>query len=389
MPDSLTQASFLEAFRQQFGEPSHLFRAPARTNIIGEHCDYNDGLVMPVNMALHTWCAIAPRDDRRVRIRALSYDGLAETGLNDIRRDPGSGWQEYPKGVLHVLQSHGYELHGADIMIGTNIPIGGGLSSSASLETVVGMAALTIAGHKIDRSRLAWMCKEAENDFVGVSCGIMDQYVIALGKRNHAMKLDCRTMNYEQVPLPRGARLLVVHSGVQHSLSDGDYNSRQRECQQAVELLNRIYPDVSALRDVSVEQLQLQRAVLGEVLYHRSRHVVTEIQRVRDAHGAMVTNDRERLGQLMSASHDSLQNDYEVSCDEVNALVGIARSCSGVYGSRMVGAGFGGCTVSLIETGVADRVVEEITGRYEEVLGQPPWYQLVEAADPVSELPLP
>lgn len=386
MIDRLTRSSVLAEFRLHFGEATRLFRAPARTNIIGEHCDYNDGLVMPVNMALYTWLAIAPREDRRVRIRASNFDQLVELDLDGIQQDPDGGWQEYPKGVLSVLQDKGLGLRGADILINSEIPIGGGLSSSASLETAMALAMLTISRQNVDRRLLAWMCKEAENDFVGVSCGIMDQYIIALGSSGHAMMLDCRFMEFEHVPLPPEARLLVVNSGVQHRLDEGDYNNRQSECQRAVDLLSEKQGGLTALRDASLELLETNRHELGDVLYRRSRHVVTEIQRVRDALNSMKENEPARLGQLMNASHESLKNNFEVSCEELDTLVGIARDCDGVFGSRMVGAGFGGCTVSLVATGSVERVRNEISSRYAVHLGQEPWTHVVEASDPVTEL---
>ena len=294
-----TRASISEEFQQVFGRAARIFRAPARTNIIGEHTDYNDGLVMPVNMALYTWLAIAPRDDRLVCVRAADFDQMTEVNLDDIQQCPDGGWAEYPKGVLKVLQAYGFDLMGADVLIASEIPIGGGLSSSASLETVMAMAMLSISRHYVDRRQLAWMCKEAENDFVGVSCGIMDQYIISLGSSGHAMMLDCRSMEFEQVPLPEAARLLVVHSGVQHRLDDGGFNTRQQECQQAVEILSESHKGISALRDATVEQLNAHKSELGDVLYRRGRHVVTEIQRVRDALQAMTSDDPARPSKVV------------------------------------------------------------------------------------------
>ena len=343
---------------------------------------------MPVNMALHTWLAIAPRDDRLVRIRAVNIDQSTEVNLDDIRQDPGGGWQEYPKGVLQVLQSSGFELEGADVSIASSIPIGGGLSSSASLETVMAMAMLKRSGHKIDRKQIALMCKEAENDFVGVACGIMDQYVISLSRKGHAMKLDCRSMEYEQVQLPENARLLVVHSGIGHSLNDGGFNTRLRECRQTVDTLAKIHPEITALRDASLDQLDRNRGTLGDIAFRRGRHVVNEIQRVREACKAMTDDDCEELGRLMNDSHASLKDDFEVSCPELDTLTNIARSCDGVYGSRMVGAGWGGCTVTLADSQHVDRVAAEICSHYGAILGQAPWYHVVQPAEPVHEVML-
>jgi galactokinase len=386
MNDLIQKEAFLSGFERHFGAPERLYRAPARTNIIGEHCDYNDGLVMPVNMALYTWLATKPRDDRMVRIIASGFDTPAEFDLDALHPEPGGGWAEYPKGVMQVLEANGFALRGADILLATDIPIGGGLSSSASLETVVGMAMLDGAGHAIDRSKLAWMCKAAENEFVGVSCGIMDQYVIALSAKGQAMMLDCRSMRFLQVLVPEDVRLLVVHSGVRHALNDGGFNQRQEECQQVVSILQKENPATRALRDVTAEQLELNREKLGETLFRRARHVVNEIQRVRDAHGAMASGDPQRLGNLLNDSHESLRDDFEVSCAELDDLVTIARNCDGVLGSRMVGAGFGGCTVSLVEAERVDQVQREVCEEYGRKLGRPPWACVVESADPVTEV---
>ena len=386
MADQLTQASVLSAFQSQFGNSARLFRAPARINIIGEHTDYNEGLVMPANTALHTWLAIAPREDRIVRMRALDFDQAVEVSLDTLQTNPNGGWQEYPKGVLHVLQDEGFDLRGADVLIAGEIPLGSGLSSSASLETVMAFAMLSCSAYDIDRCRLALMCREAENEFVGVSCGIMDQYVIALCSRDHAMMLDCRSLEYELVPLPANARLLIVNSGVEHRLREGSLNTRRQECEQATARLADSLPEIVALRDVGPAQLEIHRSTLGDRLYRRSKHVITEIQRVRTALQAMVNDDPVTLGQVMTASHTSLKNDFEVSCDELDALVDISLNCDGVYGSRMVGAGFGGCTVSLVDRKRVGQVIGEICCQYGKQLRRDPWCHVLEASDPVHEL---
>ena len=386
MNEAVTRTSVLAAFQSYFGRPARLFRAPARINIIGEHCDYNDGFVMPTNTALYTWLAIAPRTDRMVRILASDFDQEIEVGLDKICKDPNGGWQEYPKAVINTLLDEGFALCGADILISGEIPLGGGLSSSASLETVLAFALLSCSGIDVNRSQMALSCKTAENKFVGVACGIMDQYVISLCRKDQAMMLDCRSLAYEPVPLPLDACFLIVNSGVKHLLSEGGYNNRGDECVQATTLLAANTREITALRDVSMEKLESCRDELGDHLYRRSRHVVTEIQRTRKACQAMLNNDPATLGELMNQSHDSLRDDFEVSCTEVDSLVYIARNCDGVYGSRMVGAGFGGCTVSLVEREKADIVAVEICEKYRKILGQDPWYHVVEASDPVQEV---
>ncbi len=386
MTDPISRASVLAAFQTKFGKPARLFRAPARINVIGEHCDYNDGFVMPSNTALYTWLAIAPREDRMVQILASDFDQTTSIDLDHLHRDHDGCWQEYIKGVLWVLQEEGFELRGADILVTGEIPIGGGLSSSASLETVMAFAMLSSAGYNIDRTHMAVMCKRAENEFVGVACGIMDQYVISLCGKNEAMMLDCRSLDYKHAPLPEDAQLLIVNSGVVHSLREGGYNKRRDECEQAVALLKDNGLEIAALRDVSMADVDAHREILGALLYRRCRHVVTEIQRVGDAYTAMHNGKTETLGQLMNQSHDSLRDDYEVSCSELDFLVDIARNCDGVYGSRMVGAGFGGCTVSLVDRDKIKSVVNEICTRYREIPGQDPWTYIVKASEPVQEI---
>ena len=386
MTETTANASILATFQARFGRPARLFRAPARINIIGEHCDYNDGLVMPANLALYTWLAIAPRDDRTVRVMAADFQQTVEIKLDDICKNADGNWQEYPKGVLQVLQAEGFELKGADILTLGEIPLGGGLSSSASLETVVAFAMLSCAGYDIDRRRLALMCKKAENEFVGVACGIMDQYAISICERDQAMMLDCRSLEYLPTPLPLNARFLIINSGVQHRLHEGGLNRRREECERAVSLLSHKDPEIKALRDVCMNTLKDNRTVLGDILYRRCRHVVTEIQRVRDAHQAMANNNADKLGQLMSQSHRSLKDDFEVSCSELNSLVDIAQNCDGVYGARMVGAGFGGCTLSLVESDKLETAAAEICRQYGKILGQDPWYHVVETSGPVQEV---
>jgi galactokinase len=388
MTKPISRTSVLNAFQSKFAKPARLFRAPARVNIIGEHCDYNDGFVMPSNTALYTWLAIAPREDRIVQVLASDFNQTVRFDLDELHKDPAGAWQEYIKGVLHVLQQEGFELRGADILTTGEIPLGGGLSSSASLETVLAFAMLSIAGHAIDRSQMALMCKIAENEFVGVACGIMDQYVISLCERDKAMKLDCRSLEYEPVPLPDDAQLLIVNSGVVHSLREGSLNNRRQECEQAVSLLIDSGLQIKALRDVSLEDLERHRGALSNVLYRRCRHVLTEIQRVSDAYEAMNNNDPDTLGILMNQSHNSLRDDFEVSCSELDSLVDITRNCEGVYGSRMVGAGFGGCTLSLIKSEKTEAVITEICKHYGEILGHKPWYQIVEPSEPVQEIQL-
>jgi galactokinase len=382
------QAAVLEAHRQHFGEPEHLFRAPARVNIIGEHTDYNDGFVMPANADLYTWLAITRRDDRVVRLFTLNFDELVELSLDNLEATPGGGWQEYARGVLQVLQLDGVRLSGADILIAGEVPLRSGLSSSAAMETVIGLAMLACAGHDIDRARLAMLCQKAENEFVGVSCGIMDQFVVATCPKDHAIKLDCRSLESESERLPTNADFLIVHSGVDRQLGDNNYNQRRRECEQAVASLGDAFPGVTALRDVSVKQLESVRDSMDSTLYRRAHHVVTENDRVGAAFKAMREHDLRALGRALNASHASLRDDFEISCKPLDDLVDIATGCEGVYGSRMMGGGFGGCTISIVDPQQTAGVVSRIGAAYRAMHGRVPWHHVLGPTDPVTELSL-
>jgi len=360
------------------------FRAPARINIIGEHTDYNDGLVFPTTTALFTSIAARPRPDRIVRIESREMRNVQSFDLDDIEPAKNPGWIDYAKGVAAELEAEGIHLQGADLEIESEIPLGGGLSSSASFELAVAMALLRVADRSLPGPSLATICQRAEIRYAGVNCGIMDQYTVACCKRGHAMLLDCRSLDVEQVAIPASAGMLIIDSGVKHRLSDSGYNRRSDECAEAVNILSQDAPKFAALRDLSMEMLETQKDRLGDLLYRRCRHVVSENQRVRDAYAALQSGDLVKLGKLISVSHVSLRDDFEVSCDEVDQLVAIVDECTGVLGSRMVGAGFGGCVLSLIESGKVDEAARQIRQKYKEATGDDPWTHIVQAAEPAS-----
>jgi galactokinase len=381
---TIDSRSMHEEFVRRFGRQPKLFRAPGRVNIIGGHTDYNEGFVLPTTTGLYTWIAIAPRADRILRVFACQFDSTQEIDLDKIERHGDGQWCEYVKGVASILEGAGHSLRGADLVIDGEIPLGGGLSSSASLETVLAFALLECAGVAIDRRELAQSCQRAETDFVGVRCGIMDQYVISLCKNDRAMLLDCRSLEFQSVALPTDARLLVVDTGVHHRLPAGEYNSRRDECEQAVALLSSEVPQLRSLRDLHFAQLEDKKTLLDDRHYRRCRHIVSENQRVRDSHSALQRGDVVQLGELVNASHASLRDDYEVSCSESDALVEIMTACPGVYGARMVGGGFGGCTLCLVDTRQLARVIDTVRTEYGKLLGAPPWVHAVTASDPVG-----
>jgi len=365
---------------------ARIFEAPGRVNIIGEHTDYNHGLVLPTNTAIFTRLSIRDRDDRIVHVTARNFDESASFDLDDIGAPEKKGWIDYIRGVAAVLMDEGITLPGAEMTIEGEIPIGGGLSSSASLELAVAVALLEVANHTLPPSRIAALCQVAERQYASVNCGIMDQYSVACGQWNQAMLLDCHSMEAEFVDIPQDVALLITDSGVKHKLPDSGYNDRADECAKSVQILAETDANISSLRDVSVECLETEKKRLGDTLYCRSRHVVTEIQRVREAFDALRTADSERLGALVSASHASLRDDFEVSCDEVEALIEIADKCTGALGSRMVGAGFGGCVLTVANATNADDVAMEIGDKYGAILGRPPWTHRVAPTGPAAEV---
>jgi galactokinase len=373
-------------FAARFGGEARLFRAPARVNLIGEYTDFNEGLVLPAAVALYTSLAISPRPRRQVRVYSSNFDELAAIDLDHPRPAAAGHWSNYVAAVVASLREQHAELVGADLLLQGDIPLGGGLSSSASLEVCLALALLKIAGIGIEGKQLALLCQRAEAEFVGVRCGIMDQYSIACAEPGSAMLLDCRSITHRNVALPQGLRILLIHSGVQRQLQDGAFNVRRQECAQGLQILQRHCPGVRALRDVSSQQIEASAALLGATLYRRCRHVVSEIRRVRRAHDAMRAGAIDALGALITASHTSLREDFEVSCPELDQLVAMANRCPGVLGARMVGAGFGGCILVLLRAAGHERAIRELLDGSTTVLGKSPWHYLIESAGAASEV---
>ena len=365
-------------------EKAAQIRAPARVNIIGEHTDYNDGLVLPTTTALYTSVTAAPRTDRIVRVSSREMQDSRSFDLDCIEVPESPEWIDYAAGVAAELDATGIQLRGADLTVQSDIPLGGGLSSSASFELAIAHALLHVAGASMPAPELAKLCQRAENRYAGVNCGLMDQFAIACCDAGNAMFLDCRSLDVVQVAVPSTIRLLLVDSGVKHQLPGSGYNKRSDECAEATKMLGEVLPALTTLRDLDLQQLEAEKDRLGELLYRRCRHVVSENQRVRDAVDAMRRRDVEGMGRLVSASHSSLRDDFEVSCGEVDQLVAIADSCSGVLGSRMIGAGFGGCVLALVRVADSDNAVREIRMAYEKATDNGPWTHIVQAASPAQ-----
>jgi galactokinase len=350
-------AELIARFEQAFGRrPAFLARAPGRVNLIGEHTDYNDGFVLPMAIDRNATIVGAPRDDRAVRLHSVNFGAEALFSLDRIERATAGTWSNYVRGVADVLQQAGFTLSGFDGIIHGDVPIGSGLSSSAAIEMASIMAfAAAGAGELstvLDGVQAARLAQRAENEFVGVNCGIMDQFISSLGKAGHALFIDCRSLDYALVPMPRGVTVLVVDTDAPRSLATSAYNERRAQCEYAAQAFG-----VTTLRDVSAETFERRQGELPHLIAQRAAHVICENQRVLEAVAALRAGDVASFGRLMNHSHDSLRDLYQVSSKELDAVVDIARGVPGVHGARMTGAGFGGCAIALVD----DAWVHELT----------------------------
>jgi galactokinase len=374
-------------FREMFGASPRIFRAPGRVNLIGEHTDYNDGFVMPAAIEFYTWVAAAKREDRILEAYSGHFDEKISLSLDALVGPPRRHWGDFIRGVAATLQYAGYKLPGANLFIQGEVPLGAGLSSSASLEVSTALALTSLSGIDLPRLELVKLCQRAEHEYVGTLCGIMDQFIASFGAAGHALMLDCRSLEYQLLPIPRDVRLVVCNSMVRHELASGEYNRRRADCETGVKLLQPHLPEVRSLRDVEVAVLEAYKHVLPATVYRRCRHVVTENQRVLAAARALQSGDADRFGHLMYRSHASLRGDYEVSCKELDLLVDLASSSPGVYGARMTGGGFGGCTVNLIRATAATAFKAHIEQAYREATGIAPHIYVCEPAQGAEAWP--
>jgi galactokinase len=351
------------------GTPEFIVRAPGRVNLIGEHTDYNDGFVFPAAIDRDILIACARRTDRQVRAYALNYNQSSTFSLDGVQpaTDGRERWSNYLRAMAWVFHEEGLGTCGMNCVTQGNVPLGSGLSSSAAMLVSSGLAFATGAELTIDPVRLALLAQRGEREFVGVNVGIMDQYISALGKKDHALLIDTRALTYEAVPLPQsGVSIVIADTNKRRGLVGSEYNTRRAECEQAVEILKRFLPDIKALRDVRVEDFEKYASELPERPRMRARHVITEDARTLESVTALKAGDIARFGELMNASHESLKNDYQVSCKELDVMVEAARSVEGVYGARMTGAGFGGCTVSLVKTEAIEAFEGAVKPRYKQ-----------------------
>ena len=375
------------AFSKLYNAEPRLFAAPGRVNLIGEHTDYNDGFVLPMAIDRETVVAAVARHDRLIRVHSLNVGESKEFDLDGEPQAQRGIWLDYVEGVARVLESRGALLSGADMMLSSDVPVGAGLSSSAALELSAGLALVSLSGAKVERVALALAGQQAEHTFVGTKCGIMDQLVVALGQRAHALLIDCRSLEVEAIPMNiEGVAVVVCDTRVKHELSSSEYNKRRAECVHGVELLRQWLPEIRALRDVSTEEFAQYEDRLPEPVRRRCRHIVTENERTLRAAIVLRSGELEAMGQLMRESHRSLRDDYEVSSAELDALVDIATGISGVLGARMTGGGFGGCTVNLVRRDALEGFREIVSREYLSATGYQTDIYVVEASDGAREL---
>jgi galactokinase len=359
-----------EALQERTGCGAYIVRGPGRVNLIGEHTDYNDGFVLPIAIEYDVRFAVAPRPDRIVHLYSMNFQAETTFDLDDIQRDEQHSWGNYVRGMAVELCKAGCLLRGMNGVVEGNVPLASGLSSSAAMEVAAGLAFCAVSQQEVEPPRLALLAQAAENNYLGVRVGIMDQFVSRMGHPDHALFLDCRSLEYELIPIPAGQYVFVVADSKQsRELAASAYNERRGQCEAAVAALQARNPNVRALRDVTLDDLAAAESELDPVVFRRARHVVTENARVLEAVGALNGNKMEQLGALMSASHDSLRDDYEVSSPGLDALVSAAREVEGCAGSRLTGAGFGGCTVSLVRLDRVEAFKQHVTESYRKSCG--------------------
>jgi galactokinase len=367
-------------FSQRYGGTARIFRAPGRVNLIGEHTDYNDGFVMPCAIDFATYVAAGTRADRKIRVASRNFAGEYEFDLDHPTPEVAEGWARYVQGVALILERDGHVLRGADILIDSSVPVGAGLSSSAALEVSTGFAFSSLAGLEIEKWDLAKIGQKAEHEFAGVRSGIMDQFASAFGVENHALFLDCRSLDWSPIPLSN-AKFIICNTKTKHDLADGEYNKRRADCEEAARLLGH-----ESLRNIAWEEFSEKAENLPERLRKRARHVIAENGRVLEAVECLRKGDLPEFGALMDASHESLSADYEVSSAELDLMVRIVRSQRGVLGARMTGGGFGGCTVNLLDAEVTDEFVETVISEYHGTTGITPEIYVCKASAGVAEL---
>ena len=386
MPITEKVRELLAKFKSRFNSSATLYRAPGRVNLIGEHTDYNDGFVLPAAIGFSCWVAIRPRSDRKIAVYSENFGESIEASIDDLEPQATCKWADYPLGVAWSLHKAGYQINGADIAILGDVPLGAGLSSSAAIEVSTGYALLNSAGLPVDLTKLALLCQHAENEFVGARCGIMDQFVSCHGRAGSALLLDCRSLDFQLLQIPSALQLVICNTMVQHKLGTSEYNVRRSQCEEGVRELSRKFPNIRALRDISLQDLENNRNLLSETVYKRCRHVITENARTNALAQVLQTGKTEQLSRLMADSHRSLRDDFEVSCCELDVMVNLAVQQKGVCGARMTGGGFGGCTINLVNAADTEEFCRCVSDGYEAATGYHPNIYICEPSQGVERV---
>jgi galactokinase len=354
----------LRVHRQRFGQAGRVFAAPARVNLIGEHTDYTGGFVMPMAIDFQTVAVVSAREDGRAVFYSANYDEEAGFKIASLARAPGGSWSDYPAGVLWSLGKEGIVVSGFNMSLTGDVPLGAGLSSSASVEVATAMALLGHAAVELPLEKVATLCRRAENEYVGAKSGIMDQFAVTGCVANRAMLLDCRSLEYELLPLPDQVRVVICNSMVKHAVATGEYGDRSAEVEAGQAVLRRERPGVKLLRDATLEDLEACRGMMSTASFKRCRHIITENARVMQARVALMAGDMEGFGALMVEAHASFRDDFAASCEEVDLLVALAMQQAECFGARITGGGFGGCTVNVVRVEAADRFVATLRREY-------------------------
>jgi len=383
-----TPFQVLDGFKSRFGTAASIYRAPGRVNLIGEHTDYNDGFVLPAAIEFYCWVAAAASRDGKLVIHSENFNETVEARLDSLTPLGPRHWANYPLGVAWALRQAGKPLTGANIHITGEVPLGAGLSSSAAVEVAVGFALLKQSGNAVDRAQLARLSQRAENQFVGARVGIMDQFVSCYGRAGHALLLDCRSLEHKFVRLPADLQLVICNTMVRHELASGEYNARRAECEEGVRILRIVLPEVRALRDVTLSQLEDHRRNLSPKVFARCHHVISENARVKSVVEAFHRGDNKALGPLLQNSHRSLRDDFEVSCKELDLMVEIATAQPGLIGARMTGGGFGGCTINLVESAAVIDFRRKVAAEYSSTTGLTPEIYVSPASEGVQQIAL-
>lgn len=366
----MSPQSVQETHHKRFGAQGVAYQAPGRVNLIGEHTDTSEGYVMPAALDLRTISVLSPRSDSTANIYSANFAEQVSLDLRHLPSRPRGHWSDYPTSVLWTLEQRGIQPNGFDLTLSGNVPLGSGLSSSASVEVAVAVAVLAYAETGLAKPEIAKICQFSENNFVGAQSGIMDPFTSCCGVRNHALLIDCRSLDYEALPLPSEVLLVICNSMVKHSLAGGgEYNARRAEVQAGVRILQQHSPSVHTLRDVTEDELQRYKSEMPEEIFRRCLHVVTENARVLQAAEALRRGDFAGFGRIMHEAHVSMRDNYAASCVEADVLVELAARQSGCFGARITGGGFGGCTINLVDVEHADKFVHNVRAGYEEATG--------------------